>query len=51
MKFYVEYSVARGRGWGIVEFAFRADITRDAIKEQLVASYISEFHVIQMVKL
>jgi len=56
MKFYVEYySDHRGysmkRGWGIVEFAFRDEITKESIQEQLIPSYINNFHVSQMVKL
>ena len=56
MKYFVEYFTwdragNNKHGWGVVEFAFRRDITKDSIKAQLVPDYEKNFHVDNIVKL
>lgn len=56
MKYFVEYITWNSVGtktnhWGIVEFAFRKEITKKSIRLQLVPDYEKRFRVVNMVKL
>ena len=56
MKYFVEYYTWKRTGsksneWGIVEFAFRSEISRESIRGQLVPEFRGTIHVTNMVKL
>ena len=56
MKYYVDFYTYNRAGsktldWGIVEFNFRSEISKDSIRERLVPDYEKNFRVVNMVKL